>query len=152
MSRGQWKGVESVNEVNPYGMPVEPPRSQVGARLRLFVSIVSVAFVVTLAVMVGQRLSDQAMAVLAGTVCGVGASIPTSLLIVWVTRRRQEQQAARPLPSAYPPVVVVQPPAQTSVAGPQQTGGYLSPYLPPAQREFTVVGGAVEEVQRGYRQ
>jgi len=114
------------------------PRGQAGARLRLFASIVGVAFTVTLAVVVGQRLSDQAMAVLAGTACGVGASIPTSILIIWAMRRQQraQQPQAPPLPNAYPPVVVVQPPAQASLPGPQ---GYLN--LPPVRRKFTIVGG-----------
>jgi hypothetical protein len=30
-----------------------------------------------------------------------------------------------------------------------QQPGYLAPYLPPAQREFTIVGEQMEEVQYG---
>ena len=106
------------------------------------------AFVVTLAVVIGQRLSDQAMAVLAGAVCGVGASIPTSLLIVWVARRRQEQQPTQPTPGIYPPVVVVQPPAQPGAPNLRHPG-YLPPQPSPVPREFTVVGGEMEEVRYG---
>jgi hypothetical protein len=112
------------------------------------VGAVLVVFVVTLAIVIGQRLSDQAMAVLAGAVCGVGASIPTSLLIVWVTRRRQEQRPPQAVPGPYPPVVVVQPPAQVGGPNPHQAA-YLAPYGPPTQREFTVVGGEMEEVSLG---
>ena len=36
-------------------------------------------------VIVGQRFGDQAMAVLVGAVCGVMASVPTSLLIIRLT-------------------------------------------------------------------
>jgi len=135
-----------------YGYPPtgqEPARGDKDGRLRLLASLVMVAFAVTLAVVIGQRLSDQAVAVLTGAVCGVGASIPTSLLIVWVTRQREKQQPVQPA-SPYPPVVVVQPPAQLGASTNQ--GGYLPPYAPPARREFTVVGGEVEEVIYGHRQ
>jgi len=123
--------------------------------VRVLASVVLVAFAVTLAVVVGQRLSDQAMAVLAGAVCGVGASIPTSLLIVWVTRRRQEEHAeqrpAQPPAGAYPPVIVVQQPGHSAMTGPSypHPSGYLAPYTPPSPREFTVVGGGLEEVSHG---
>ena len=133
------------------GYAAYPPRTEgrFAARIRVFVGVVTVAFVVTLAVMVGQRLSDQAVAVLAGAVCGVGASIPTSLLIAWTTRRRQEQVTARSMAAQYPPVVVVQQPPQQAGLGAAPQPGYLGPYLPPAQREFTVVGGGMEERRYG---
>jgi len=126
----------------------ESDGSRLAGRLRIFAGVVAITFTVTLAVLISQRLSDEAMAVLAGAVCGVGASIPTSLLVVWVTRRRQEQQTSRPLPGVYPPVIVVQPPPQPGVINPQPSA-YLAPYMPPAQREFTVVGGGGEEVRYG---
>jgi hypothetical protein len=84
------------------------------------------------------------MAVLAGSVCGVAASIPPSLLIIWVTRRKQGASQAWAGP--YPPVVVVQPPAVSAVsAGANDpTGRYPPTFLPagltPVQREFVVVG------------
>ena len=118
-------------------------------RLKIFAGLVAVAFAVTLAVVVGNRLSDEAMAVLAGAVCGVGAAIPTSLLIVVVSRWRDEHRA--PLPAqhypqqgAYPPVVVVAP-----SSGPQWSNdwGRSPPLTAPTQRQFTVVGGA-QEVQQ----
>ena len=124
-----------------------------GGRAGFFVGVVVVAFAVTLAVMIGQRLSDQAVAVLAGATCGVGASIPTSLLIAWVTRRRQE---ARPTPAqqgAYPPVVVIQSPPHANPAALPQ-GGYMPPYMqpmPPTPREFTVVGEEEESDYGGHR-
>jgi hypothetical protein len=134
-------------EYGRYGMPAEIWRRRTSNRLRVFLGIVGVGFAVGLAVVVGQRLSGEAMAVLAGTVCGVAASIPTSLLIVWVTRRRQEQASTQST-GTYPPVIVVQPPAQNGMPSGSQAG-YLGPYVPPAQREFNVVGGGVEEVRHG---
>jgi|YNPBryBLVA2012_1023415.scaffolds.fasta_scaffold00620_15 hypothetical protein len=127
-----------------YGVPpgAEGRERRSDGRTRLMFGLVAIAFAVTLAVAVAQRLSDQAMAVLAGAVCGVGASIPTSLLIFWATRRKAE---TRPLPPTgyYPPVVVVQPPAQSSGFNPY-TQGYLPPLNQAMPRDFTVVGS--EEV------
>jgi len=108
-------------------------------RLKIFAGLVMTAFAVTLAVIVGNRLSDEALAVLAGAVCGVGAAIPTSLLIVAVTRRRDERRAETPAyQGAYPPVVVVAPPG---VQQQPNTWNALPPSLTmPMQRHFTVVG------------
>jgi len=97
------------------------------------------ALAVTLAVIVGNRLSDESLAVLAGAVCGVGAAIPTSLLIVAVARRRDEPRVQPTMPQgAYPPVVVVTPP------GGQQRPNTWDAFPPslstPMQRHFTVVG------------
>ncbi len=116
-------------------------------RLLGFAGVVGVAFAVTLAVVIGNRLSDEALAVLAGAVCGVGAAIPTSLLIVAVTRRQergQERQQPTVQPqNAYPPVVVIAPP------GGQRwlEGGGMPTFEVPTQRHFTVVGG--EQGDRG---
>ena len=114
-------------------------RRNTGVGLKMFGGLVVMAFAVTLAVIVGNRLSDESLAVLAGAVCGVGAAIPTSLLIVAVARRRDEPRVQPPMPQgAYPPVVVVTPP------GGQQrpnTWDALPPSLSaPMQRHFTVVG------------
>ncbi len=109
-------------------------------RLKIVAGMVMVAFAVTLALIVGNRLSDESLAVLAGAVCGVGAAIPTSLLIVAVSRRRDEHRVQPPVsPSSYPPVVVVTP-----STGQQRFGDWngLPPSLAaPVQRQFTVVGG-----------
>jgi hypothetical protein len=101
--------------------------------------ISAAAFGITLAFLTVSRLSDEAIGVLAGAVIGVGAAIPTSLLIVSVSRRQEQrhypvqQQPA----GSYPPVVVVAPPgAQTAWPG-------LGPDLLQRRqpRRFTVVGG-----------
>ena len=115
-------------------------------RLQVLAGVTATAFAVTLAVVIGNRLSEQALAVLAGAVCGVGAAIPTSLLIVAVTRRRDEGQhlPTREQPhNTYPPVVVIAPP------GGQRwlEGGAAPTFEAPTQRQFTIVGGgaATEE-------
>jgi hypothetical protein len=100
-----------------------------------------ITFAVTLALIVGNRLSDEALAVLAGAVCGVGAAIPTSLLVVMVSRWRDER--AQPSTQSmqhgvYPPVVVVAPP--TGQQAPRDWGMSPPPLTAPTQRQFTVVG------------
>jgi hypothetical protein len=126
-------------------------------RLKAFVALVAVAFAVTLAVIVGNRLSEEALGVLAGAVCGVGAAIPTSLIVVAMSRRQGEgrssgqarmREADDEPRRAYPPVIVVSP-----QDGRPQFGGWdgfvreRSGYRPTSmrqwdEREFTVVGGA----------
>ncbi len=79
-------------------------------------------FSITSAILVADRLSTEAMAVLAGAMCGVGAAIPTSLLlllllliiiIVAVTRRtHQAETTPEPPPRFTQPVVFTVPPMQ----------------------------------------
>ena len=48
----------------------------------------AVVFAVTAAVIVGNRLTPEAGAVLVGVICGVAAGIPTSILLLAVMQRR----------------------------------------------------------------
>lgn len=137
-------------------------RSSRWGRLKTFVAVVTVAFAVTLAVVVGNRLSEEALGVLAGAVCGVSAAIPTSLIILAVSRRQGVNESAGPARMrdraasyetrhAYPPVVVVSP-------GQAQPSSRSSWHALPASvsagldRDFRIVGGAAteEEVRYGY--
>jgi hypothetical protein len=125
---------------------------------------------VALAIVVGQRLSAEAMAVIVGVIAGVAASIPTSLIIVWLATRQSavERPAAMPpapapertVPAGQPRLVVIQPPAQPapgygypalpqSYAMPRpqaQMPDFAPPPAPPyqgpppSQRTFTVIG------------
>ena len=122
-------------------------RRNTGTRFKIFGGLVLMAFAVTLAVVVGNRLSNESLAVLAGAVCGVGAAIPTSLLIVAVARRRDEPRAQATMPQGpYPPVVVVTPP------GGQQRPGTWDAFPPslsaPTQRHFTVVGDGFDTLAK----
>ena len=72
--------------------------------MKKLVAVILVAFAVTLAVVVGNRMSTDAMAVVIGIVCGVGASIPTSLLIMAVTSRRETREERGQ--ASFPPVVI----------------------------------------------
>lgn len=123
-------------------------------RLKLFAGLVVLAFAVTLAVIVGNRLSDEALGVLAGAVCGVGAAIPTSLIVVAVTRRQRQEPERSPQPQqqSYPPVVVVTPQGTSRSSG--KWNSLPSSLSPPMERNFTVVGDEeavnLERRRRGY--
>ena len=105
----------------------------------------TVAFGVTLAVIIGLRLEQAALAVVVGVACGIAASLPAGLLIFFLLRRRDSAPAPRARPNygremaGAPPVLVIQSPAMPAL--PQSTtwpGGYSMPV--PAQREFAVIG------------
>lgn len=115
-------------------------------------------FAVTLAIVVGQRLSAEAMSVIVGVVAGVAASIPTSLIVVWFATRTlavmRSTPAAAPPPSQAEPRVLVVP--QVMTPGYQNFAGYGAPAnvalqvpLPPAfaPRQFNVIGGSEVGVQ-----
>lgn len=110
--------------------------------MRKFVFLMSAIFAITLATVVGTRISPDAMAVIIGIVCGVLASIPTSVILVWVLRQRDrslEAQSGSMRMGQYPPVVVVNGQGTTGYAGamtpPALTGG-----TPIGSRDFKVIG------------
>jgi hypothetical protein len=103
----------------------------------------AIAFGVALAVIIGVRLEQAALAALVGVACGVGASIPTSLLIVAVLRRRDSQDQKRSQHAAQrapqPPVVVVAPPATPQLPQPASWPGAYVPDTS-AGRQFSIIG------------
>jgi len=118
--------------------------------------VLLVIFTVTLAVMAGNRMSTETLAVVVGIVCGVAASIPTGLLIMACTRRpdpppeqqssRDIQRSVRPAPREYPPVIIVNP---GGGAGPTMSQWF--PATPPAfasgeGRHFRVIGQEEEDI------
>ncbi len=114
--------------------------------------LIGAVFAVALAVAVGSRMSADAMSVVVGVVCGVLASIPTSLVLLWVLARRGpgvERAGQAGMGNYFPPVVVVNPGPGYGVpaygAAPQAllAGSYsaASPAaLPAGPRSFKVVG------------
>lgn len=113
-----------------------------------------ILFLITLAVVIGLRMSSEAMGVVIGVIFGVAASIPTSLLIVAVTWRREQRAAGYAsngrrsfAQEALPPSVVIVNPG-----APMPGNAYRQPaYLPqpdaqwgqPA-RQFRVIGDPEE--------
>ena len=118
--------------------------------IKIILGLFTATFAITLAVLIGDRLSTEAMAVLAGAVCGVSAAIPTSLLIIAVTQRlsaqagvRQTETTQAPQTQYTPPIVMMTPPMQIQQpppGPPPATWGDA-----PRQRHFTVVGAMGEE-------
>ena len=107
----------------------------------LFIATIA-AFGLGLAVVIGSRLPVSAITVIGGVGYGVLASIPTSLLIVAVTHRRESQPipALSPVQS-YPPVVVVNSPPNHfngAQGWPLQQPSWNTPA--PVPRQFHMIG------------
>ncbi len=110
--------------------------------MKRFLFIAGIVFAITLAIVIGARLSTDAMGILVGIVAGVMASIPPMLILFWVLRQRDRQFEAhlnqmQPT-NQYPPVVVVNGQAPNGTNGaypPQLTSG-----APTGARTFKVVG------------
>lgn len=72
-------------------------------------------FGIAMALIIGRRMSTDAMAVVIGVAVGVAASVPTSLLLVAMLKReRQSWRAEQPMQQMYPQmpapnVIVVDP-------------------------------------------
>jgi hypothetical protein len=75
----------------------------------------ALGFGVTLAFIVGQRMSTDAMAVVIGVAVGVAASVPTSVLLVALLRRErregwsQDSRSWQQPTLPQPPVIVLNP-------------------------------------------
>ncbi|MBI3734809.1 MAG: hypothetical protein HY259_15325 [Chloroflexi bacterium] len=119
-----------------------------------FIVLGVLGFSITLAVLIGQRLSDQAMAVVVGSVIGVAASMPMSAVVLWLTLR-QSQLAQQNTVAArsdltpreeQPRVIVVQPPVAPPALYPNSMNSYHAMPSPASlaygrpPREFKVVG------------
>lgn len=101
----------------------------------------AIAFSVALAVVVGNRMSAEAMAVVIGVVCGVAASIPMSAIILALSRRSRAVAREESAPPARPPVILVAPtPMPRPAAGWADYSQAYPPPAVPAPREFRVIG------------
>jgi len=137
--------------------------------VRGFIALCIIAFCAGLGVVVGNRMSSEAMAVVVGVVCGVLAGIPTAVLMLVAMRARDRRGGERgrrdgtPLryvpdyerpPAQYPPVIVVggvPQPFDGPFDGLRTSLG--TPQVPPA-RDAGAVEGAwreMEEPRRAFR-
>ena len=105
-------------------------------------------FAIALAIVVAKQMSTEAMAVVIGVVCGVGAGLPTSLLLLVAMTRRDHrrldelEQRNRQAQRNSPPVVVIQGGQPQSLAPGNQAGYWPVPQPGPVvQRDYNVVGG-----------
>lgn len=103
-----------------------------------FIFIMSALFLVSLAVVMGIRMSPDAMAMIVGVLLGVAATVPTTFLLFFIFRQREKQQGELQRREAqYPPVVVVNSPP----VGQNHQSGLNQALLPPVgERSFKVVG------------
>ena len=113
------------------------------------------AFLATIAValifIIGKRMTPDAMAVVVGIVCGIGASIPTSLVMLLLMRRRDRESEAEPqrgMPQ-MPTVMIVNPSVGTPAPYQQSANQFMPPYGHAMTRQFQVVGADAQEDQ-GY--
>jgi hypothetical protein len=120
-------------------------------RVAAIMGLGSVAFAVTLAVYVGQHLSAEAVSVLTGAVCGMGAMLPAAIIGLLALARRRENHTVLPAApmlqpnmSQYPPVIVVTPQGLPGGApmSAQTWQGLFQAGLgaPPVERQFNVIG------------
>ncbi len=108
------------------------------------------AFGVALAVLFAQKLSDQAVAVIVGSMIGVVASVPMTAIVLWLMLRGRFQHETPVVRHEYPPreeqprIMVIQPqpyPAAAPLSAPAMP--YVAPAPQPyarAAREFKIVG------------
>jgi hypothetical protein len=115
--------------------------------------LVGSAFAVALAVIIGNRLSNEAMAVVVGAVCGISASIPVSIaLVIAASKNWGRSEEPREITYDYgahryapqpPQILVVSPPQPSQPPYGFTPGQY---YLPPgapevgAPRDFKIIG------------
>ena len=122
--------------------------------MRLGIVTSGIVFAVALAVIVGNRLSNDSLAILAGVVCGLSASIPIIVGLVIATSNQWGRRDDAPRQVEYdyasqryapqPPVYIVAPP-QTQMPGPYMfpQNQYMTPSDAPmlgAPRDFKIVG------------
>jgi hypothetical protein len=131
--------------------------------MQRFLYLCLLCFTITLAAIIGWRLSDRAMYVIVGVVAGATASIPTSLIVVWATLRTRAaplSAGAPPDPPPQPQVIIVHAaPAPVSrdneVFARQRSLTALPAYaepeptaivgLPTGARHFTILGDDIFE-------
>jgi hypothetical protein len=111
-------------------------------RAAMIIGLGVVAFAVTLATYVGTHLSNEAMSVLTGAACGVGAMLPAVIIGGLSLLRRREVATPPQPPTQYPPVFVVAPSALPNAA-PANHWQNMYPQgfnAPASERQFSVIG------------
>ena len=120
------------------------------SRVLVIMGLGVTAFAVTLAVYIGSHLSNEALSVLTGAACGVGAMLPAVMIgAISLLRRREPGNTMPAAPWAqqgaqqpYPPVIVVAPPAApNALPGGDWQRMYPQAFSAPVGgRQFSVIG------------
>jgi hypothetical protein len=120
-------------------------------KIRVLFMLMGLAFAVTLAAVIGLRLSTEAMAVIVGVVAGVAASIPGSLMVTWLATRTALAVPAREPQTTEPRILrnVVNTPSLPTWPDAWPSPPYLPPPATPhgaswPPRRFTGLDGPVE--------
>jgi len=118
---------------------------------RVVITLIGSAFAVALAVVIGLRLSTEAMAVIVGVVAGVAASIPASLIVIWLVTRNAVAAAAREPQTNEPRIIYVNttpPPSwPNAMSTPPHISALMTPHGTPwSPRHFTGLGGPEDAV------
>ena len=122
-------------------------RESFGRRLGRFFALMGGIFAITMGVVITQRLSADALAMLVGLFAGVLTMLPLGALGLLIWRREMKQREAyRPPAQTNPPVVVVTPPALSGYGNPSlgtnQAGASAWQWAQASnERQFTIVGG-----------
>ena len=107
--------------------------------MKAVVILVVVAFAITLAAVIGNRMSAEAMAVVIGAVVGVVAGIPASVLVILALRRGSSSTSTSyGYDRSYPPVVVIQGGQAMPMQRPELGAGMMAPEMEP--RQYRVLG------------
>ena len=112
--------------------------------------IIGIVFAATLAYVVGNRLSNEAMAVVVGALCGISASVPVSIALFIAASKnwgrgelsRPEVSEPHPTYAPQPPFIVVAPP-QFNPAQYQSAPQYFPTPMPNQlieSRDFKLIG------------
>jgi hypothetical protein len=119
--------------------------------MRNGIFVIGIVFAASLAYVVGNRLSPEAMAVVVGALCGISASIPVSIaLFIAASRNWGQGETTRPQavepPRAYapqPPFIVIAPPQFNPQQYPQLPPQYFPAPMPNnmiESRDFKIIG------------
>jgi hypothetical protein len=120
--------------------------------MRNGIILIGIAFAVALAAIVGNRLSNDALAVVVGATCGISASIPVTIgLVIAASRNWGRAESVREIGYDYgsnryappPPMVIFAPPPQAQLPYGFPPGQYIAPPSAPAlsaPREFKIIG------------
>jgi hypothetical protein len=101
--------------------------------------IISLVFVVTLAIVFGFRASSDAIAVIIGVILGVVASVPTTVILTFVLLRTRSKTSEQPPANHHQPSIVVINPADRPGVS-QQLSWPSVPASTAQERRWTLVG------------
>ncbi|MCL6431965.1 MAG: hypothetical protein K6V36_14075 [Anaerolineae bacterium] len=100
----------------------------------------AIVFSAVLAIIVGNRMNAEAMAVVIGVVCGVAAGVPTSAIILALSRRSQSVQAEPRMPAAPPIYVVTAGPVPAVGPAWRESPETLPAAMASAPRQYRIIG------------